>query len=106
MFTKALFGDTKGILAVLGNSNLLKDAYLAGGTAVALQLGHRLSFDLDFFTPKEFNTTEIINQLQRKVDFRLEDRSAGTILDVCIVFVQANGICCRKIIIRFRAING
>jgi hypothetical protein len=25
--------------------------YLAGGTALALQLGHRLSVDLDFFSP-------------------------------------------------------
>jgi len=30
--------------------------YLAGGTALALQVGHRKSFDLDFFTQeKEFN---------------------------------------------------
>ena len=27
--------------------------YLAGGTALALQLGHRQSFDLDFFSPSE-----------------------------------------------------
>ena len=27
--------------------------YLAGGTALALQLGHRLSVDLDFFSPSE-----------------------------------------------------
>ena len=27
--------------------------YLAGGTALALQLGHRLSVDLDFFSPTE-----------------------------------------------------
>lgn len=27
--------------------------YLAGGTALALQIGHRLSIDLDFFSPTE-----------------------------------------------------
>lgn len=27
--------------------------YLAGGTALALQLGHRKSFDLDFFSPSQ-----------------------------------------------------
>jgi hypothetical protein len=27
--------------------------YLAGGTALALQLGHRRSFDLDFFSPSQ-----------------------------------------------------
>lgn len=80
MFTKALFGDTKTILAVLGKSNLLKDAYLAGGTAAALQLGHRLSFDLDFFTPKEFNSLELIGELERAVGFNLEETTEGTIL--------------------------
>ncbi len=29
--------------------------YLAGGTALALRLGHRLSVDLDFFTPAPFS---------------------------------------------------
>ena len=28
--------------------------YLAGGTALALQLGHRTSRDLDFYTPHHF----------------------------------------------------
>mgnify|MGYP001583831708 CR=1 FL=1 len=29
--------------------------YLAGGTALALQLQHRLSFDLDFFSTEKFD---------------------------------------------------
>lgn len=37
------------------NGNLLNDFYLAGGTAVALHLGHRLSHDLDFFSAKQFD---------------------------------------------------
>jgi hypothetical protein len=37
------------------NGNLLNDFYLAGGTAVALHLGHRLSRDLDFFSAKPFD---------------------------------------------------
>ncbi len=80
MFTKAVYSETKTNLALLGKSNLLKDAYLAGGTAVALQLGHRLSFDLDFFTPKEFNTLKIIEQLERIIDFKLQETTQGTIL--------------------------
>ena len=31
--------------------------YLAGGTALALQLGHRKSFDFDFFALNKFNLT-------------------------------------------------
>ena len=37
------------------NGSLLNDFYLAGGTAVALHLGHRLSRDLDFFSAKPFD---------------------------------------------------
>lgn len=33
--------------------------YLAGGTGLALQLGHRKSFDFDFFTSKEFIPEEL-----------------------------------------------
>jgi predicted nucleotidyltransferase component of viral defense system len=35
---------------------------LVGGTALALQLGHRFSIDLDFFGTMEATTTEIINE--------------------------------------------
>jgi hypothetical protein len=48
-------GTTVEALEKLGTSDLLKTAYLAGGTAVALQLGHRISHDLDFFTPELFD---------------------------------------------------
>lgn len=33
--------------------------YLAGGTALALQLGHRDSIDFDFFTPESFSTEDL-----------------------------------------------
>ncbi len=33
--------------------------YLAGGTALALQIGHRTSVDFDFFTPQDFDTAQI-----------------------------------------------
>jgi len=80
MFTEALFGQTQTILAILGKSNLLKDAYLAGGTACALHLGHRLSFDLDFFTSKQFDNLRVVSELEKVIDFKLEETSEGTIL--------------------------
>ena len=42
MFEETLVRGAKDILAALGRSGILRDAYLAGGTA-ALQLGHRIS---------------------------------------------------------------
>jgi len=38
--------------------------YLAGGTALALQLGHRDSVDFDFFTSKKFQTEELFKKNQ------------------------------------------
>ena len=39
---------------------------LAGGTAAALQIGHRISEDLDFFTNQPFKTEDIFRELQQK----------------------------------------
>ena len=35
----------------LAQQEFINDFYLAGGTALALQIGHRRSIDFDFFTP-------------------------------------------------------
>jgi hypothetical protein len=40
----------RGVLASLGASAIADRFYLAGGTALALQLGHRISEDLDLFS--------------------------------------------------------
>ncbi len=42
-----------------------KDFYLAGGTALALQIGHRDSVDFDFFSQKEFNTAELFEEIRK-----------------------------------------
>ncbi len=43
-------------------SDKLNDFYLAGGTALALQLGHRKSLDLDFFSQRIFNADVILDK--------------------------------------------
>lgn len=81
MFEQVLSKDAKKSLAVLGKSGLLEDAYLAGGTALALQIGHRISVDFDFFTPKEFNENIFVRRLKKMLpDFQLERTAAGTVL--------------------------
>lgn len=49
MYTSVLDGEGLKVLHRLGESTLAKEYYLAGGTALALQIGHRRSYDLDFF---------------------------------------------------------
>jgi hypothetical protein len=43
----------------------LKDFYLVGGTALALQLGHRNSIDIDLFTRNDFEEDDILNLLKK-----------------------------------------
>lgn len=60
---KAVAPATLELLNRICSITELNDFYLAGGTSLALQIGHRLSFDLDFFGNREFQTQEIIDLL-------------------------------------------
>jgi hypothetical protein len=42
-----------------------KDFYLAGGTALALQMGHRISVDFDFFSSIGFDNGVLLNKIRR-----------------------------------------
>lgn len=79
MYSQILTERTKSTLALLGKEEILKDCYLAGGPALALHLGHRLSFDLDFFTNVEFERKKIIQQLEA-FGLVVEKEDWGTIL--------------------------
>lgn len=54
--------------------------YLAGGTALALQTGHRRSVDLDFFTSKKsFNEKKIAEKMSEFGDWITNSVSKGTL---------------------------
>jgi len=56
------------------------DWYLAGGTALALQVGHRISVDLDFFTlQKDFNEQKIAENLSVFGDWETTFIDKGTV---------------------------
>lgn len=48
------------LIEQLGQLKFIDDFYLVGGTALSLQLGHRTSIDLDFFTPNTFEPTAVV----------------------------------------------
>ncbi|MDP2946166.1 MAG: nucleotidyl transferase AbiEii/AbiGii toxin family protein [bacterium] len=41
--------------------------YMAGGTALALQIGHRTSLDFDFYTEKKFDARKLREQFDKKI---------------------------------------
>lgn len=56
----------KGQIDLLFKLKLPKNYYLAGGTALALYLGHRTSLDFDFYITAEFNRKEVFNLLKKR----------------------------------------
>jgi hypothetical protein len=58
---------------------ILTSFYLAGGTGLALRLGHRRSVDLDFFLGEDFNEDYVLQKLQHLKGFALIAKEPGTI---------------------------
>lgn len=75
MFTKALLPDTLRALKLTSKISVIAKSYLAGGTALALHLGHRISVDLDFFTKEEFDEKVLSQNLKMLPEFK-EDGTA------------------------------
>ena len=63
MFTKTLLPDTVGAIKLVSKIPTIQNAYLAGGTALALHIGHRISVDLDFFTQEKFDEKKVSLEL-------------------------------------------
>jgi len=70
LYSKVLDKYQQETLPKLG---FLKDEgfYLAGGTALSLQIGHRTSVDFDFFVKDHFNSENLINKLKNLFDNKL-----------------------------------
>jgi hypothetical protein len=59
---------SKGLLTLLRKlqeETVFRDYFLVGGTALALQIGHRESDDIDLFTQKELKIPEIAKYLKQ-----------------------------------------
>jgi len=65
MRKKVISAKTKRVLESLDKIEIIKNFYLAGGIALALQLGHRKSIDLDLFSEKDFSTGKLKTVLSR-----------------------------------------
>jgi len=79
MHLNTLAPATKQLLEKISKKSWLKDFYLAGGTAFALQYGHRQSIDLDFFTKKNINTKTLLSKIKKIGKFKLLNEENNTI---------------------------
>jgi len=68
--------------------------YLVGGTALALQLGHRISIDLDLFTTETFNKENLVEVLEEHYNVTLESEGKSMIItyidQIKVDFVKMN----------------
>ncbi|MEN6421766.1 MAG: nucleotidyl transferase AbiEii/AbiGii toxin family protein [Smithella sp.] len=58
-FKKAVSDDVLALLHRIMLDPAFDDFYLVGGTALALQIGHRKSIDIDLFTGESFDADQI-----------------------------------------------
>lgn len=70
-FLKVLPPRQLTLLRRLAADDLCSGFYLAGGTALALQVGHRRSVDFDFFAPEPFDTAKKVRDLDGSGKFEL-----------------------------------
>lgn len=74
---------------------------LAGGTAIALYLGHRISIDLDLFSLEDFDNTELESYLSQQYNFFTDYKSRntlkGSIEDVKIDCISFKAPLCKEI---------
>jgi len=62
--------ETFSLIQQLQALSELKDFHLVGGTALALQLGHRNSLDIDLFSLNDFDYALLTNFLTKRFAFR------------------------------------
>ncbi len=73
----------------------LETYYLVGGTALALQLGHRLSIDLDFFGKLKFDYDSLINackQIGEVTDSRKYTNDSDPQNSTTLIQFNLNGV--------------
>lgn len=91
--TDILKQKTKRAFKFLASQEWLKKTswYFAGGTALALHEGHRISLDLDFFNPqKDFYIKKLLSHLDKtywKIDVAEEGTVYGEVFGTKVSFI-------------------
>ncbi len=79
MFENTISAERHALLEQLVSKPVMRDFYMAGGSALALYLGHRWSEDLDFFINREFDTFQLAGVLAVEEGFILTGQEPGTL---------------------------
>ena len=77
--TQTIAPATLQLLRLLMQDPELRSFRLVGGTALALQLGHRISVDLDLFTDTAFDEQQLREYLERNYGLQTDYMSRSTV---------------------------
>jgi len=84
MYPEVLSAKTQKVFKKISQFYWIKDFYLTGGSALALQINHRQSDDLDFFTPTNFNPQNLQIKLKssgKLTEVKLDQNTLNCFLD-------------------------
>jgi predicted nucleotidyltransferase component of viral defense system len=76
---QTIYPETLELLKKLMRFSQLDDFFLVGGSALALHLGHRISVDLDLFTQKDINTSDLLFFLNEKFELKNTTTDKNTV---------------------------
>ena len=79
MFPAILTEAQQSALGLLSRLAEVRRFYLAGGTALALHLGHRRSRDFDFFNAREFAPQDLLSVLRSAGEVQVLQEAGGTL---------------------------
>jgi len=79
VFREILADSQQGLLEQLSRLGEVRTFYLAGGTALALYLGHRRSRDFNFFRDTEFLPQDLLARLREAGEPIVLQAAAGTL---------------------------
>jgi predicted nucleotidyltransferase component of viral defense system len=107
---KTVHKETLLLLQSLAADDVLTGFALAGGTALSLQLGHRISVDLDFFTNGAFDSNDLFEQLRSSYEVHSCSQSVNSLT----VFVNVQGVDVKvdflrhnyPLLVSFRVVDG
>jgi hypothetical protein len=75
----AVSDNILNLIQELQKDNELQNFVLAGGTALALLIGHRRSVDIDLFSTNEFDSASLLEYLEKKYGFEMNFQAPSTL---------------------------
>ena len=79
MHEETIAPETRRVLEKISGQDCINNFYLAGGTALALHLGHRESIDLDFFSSENFSLETLKKKISESGEYYLTNEEDGTL---------------------------